>query len=90
MQITVQLRMDITRPWRRRERATSELEELNRITKQLGVVLEPMHPDTTDADLSRYFTIEVSDRAMAERVIECFQRNKAVMAAYVKPPDAMP
>jgi hypothetical protein len=88
MQITVQLRKDTQS--RRREPATSESEELNRIIKQLGVVLEPMHPETTDADLSRYFTIEVRDRAMAEKVIDCLQQNKAVMAAYVKPPDAMP
>ena len=88
MQITVQLRKD-TQP-NRRKPATSESEELDRITKQLGVVLEPMHPETTDAELSRYFIIEVRDRAMAEKVIDCLQQNKAVMAAYVKPPDAMP
>jgi hypothetical protein len=90
MQITVQLQTDVARRLQQRGPPTAESEELNRITKQLGVVLEPIHPGTADPDLMRYFTVEVSDQAAAERVIASLQQSKAVEAAYVKPPDAMP
>ena len=90
MQITVQLQADVARRLHQREPPTAESEELNRITKQLGVVLEPMHPGTADPDLTRYFTVEVPDQATAERVLARLQQSKAVEAAYLKPPDAMP
>jgi hypothetical protein len=90
MQITVQIRPDVASDWRRREHSTWEVEELNRLSKELGVVLEPMHPGTTDVDLSGYFTIEVPDCAIAEKVIQYLRQNKAILAAYVKPPDALP
>jgi hypothetical protein len=90
MQITVQLQADVARRLHQREPPAAEWEELNRITKQLGVVLEPMHPGTADPDLIRYFTVEVPDQVTAERVIARLQQSKAVEAAYLKPPDAMP
>jgi hypothetical protein len=90
MQITVQVRMDVARHLQQRGPPTAEAETLNRVTKQLGIVLEPIHPGTADPDLARYFTVEAPDQATAERVIAGLQQSKAVEAAYVKPPDAMP
>ena len=90
MQITVQLQADVARRLRERAPPTAESEELNRVTKQLGVVLEPMHPRTADPDLTRYFTVEAPDQATAERVVARLRQSKAVEAAYLKPPDAMP
>ena len=90
MQITVQLQPDVARRLHERQPSTTESEELNHITKRLGVVLEPIHPGTSDPDLTRYFTVEAPDQATAERVIAGLQQSKAVEAAYVKPPDAMP
>jgi hypothetical protein len=81
MQITVQLHQPGSSP---------EAEELDRIAGQLGVVLQPIHPDTTDPDLRGYFTVEAPDRATADKVIAGLRQSKAVAAAYVKPPDAMP
>lgn len=90
MQITVQLQVDVARRLQQREPPTAESEELHRLTKQLGVVLEPVHPETADPDLMRYFTVQVPDQAAAERVLARLQQSKAVEAAYLKPPDAMP
>jgi hypothetical protein len=90
MQITIQVQMDVARRLHQRGPPTTESEALNRVTKQLGVVLEPMHPGTADPDLTRYFTVEAPDQATAERVIAGLQQSKAIEAAYVKPPDAMP
>jgi hypothetical protein len=52
--------------------------------------LEPIHPGTEDPELTRYFTVEAPDQATAERVMARLRQSKAVEAAYVKPPDAMP
>ena len=60
------------------------------MTQQLGVVLEPMHHGTADPDLMRYFTVDVPDQATAERVLARLPQSRAVEAAYLKPPDAMP
>ena len=90
MQITVQLKTEVARRLHQRGPPTSELEELNRITEQLGVVLEPIHPETVDPDLIRYFTLEAPNQATAQEVIARLQQCKAVEAAYLKPHDAMP
>jgi hypothetical protein len=90
MQITVQLQADVARRLHQRGPPTAESQELNHITNQLGVALEPIHPGTEDPELTRYFTAEAPDQATAERVIARLQQSKAVEAAYLKPPDAMP
>jgi hypothetical protein len=90
MQITVQLQADIARRLHQQAPPTTESEELKRITEELDVVLVPIHPMTADPDLTRYFTVDVPDQPTAERVIARIQQSKAVEAAYVKPPDAMP
>ena len=90
MQITVLLQADVARRLHRRGQPTTESEELNHITKQLGVALKSIHPGTADPDLTRYFTVEAPDQATAERVIARLRQSKAVEAAYVKPLDAMP
>lgn len=90
MQITVLLEADAARRLHQRGPPTADSEELNRVTKQLGMVLEPIHPGTEDPDLIRYFTIEAPNQATAQRVITRLQQSKAIEAAYLKPPDAMP
>jgi hypothetical protein len=90
MQITVQLKTDAARHLHRQVAPTAESEELNRITKQFGVMLLPIHPGTVDPDLIRYFTVEAPDQATAQRMIARLEQNKAVEAAYLKPLDVMP
>jgi len=90
MEITVLLNAGVARHLHQRGPTTAESEELNHITKQLGLVLEPIHPGTLDPDLVRYFTVEAPDQATAQRVIAQLRQSKAVEAAYLKPPDAMP
>lgn len=90
MQITVQLQADVARRLHQRGSPTAESQELNQITDQLGVTLEPIHPGTEDPELTRHFTVEAPDQSTAERVIARLRQSKAVEAAYVKPPDATP
>ena len=90
MQITVQLQADVARRLHQRGSPTAGSQELNQITNQLGVTLEPIHPGTEDPELTRYFTVEAPDQSTAERVIARLRQSKAVEAAYVKPPDATP
>jgi len=58
--------------------------------KELGVVLEPLHPGVEDIRLAQVFKAEVSDPAMAEKAISRFQSCSTVEAAYLKPPDELP
>ena len=90
MQITVKVSADIGRSIHQRSPSTTESAELLRIAESLGVTLEPMHPDTADSNLVRYFIVEVPDAETAQRVINRLQQSKAIEAAYLKPPDEVP
>lgn len=90
MQITVQLDAAATRCLQHQGPPTPDIQELVRITEQFGVVLQPIHPETEDPNLSRHFTVEAPDRTAAERMIAGLRKIRAVEAAYLKPTDAMP
>ena len=90
MQVTVQVSADAACALQIRSPPTKESEELLRIIETFGFTLEPMHCDTDDANLQRYFIVEVPDHVTAQRVIERLLQSKAIEAAYVKPPDEMP
>jgi hypothetical protein len=55
----------------------------------LGVTLAPLHPGTTDPELSTYFAAQV-DAQRVEGVAERLMRVDGVDSAYVKPPAAAP
>ncbi len=59
--------------------------QLRETLTALGVTMHPQHPDTRDPQLSRYFTVDVHDRAEGERVAAALGTLRAVTAAYVKP-----
>jgi hypothetical protein len=82
--------VDVALSLHKRKPATPVSRDLQQISKELGVVLKPMHPGAKDTLLVPYFIVDVSDSADAKRVIARFQRNKATEAAYLKPPDEMP
>lgn len=90
MQITVQLRADVARLLATRRPLTAEAAELTQILSQFGVTLEPLHPDTDDPELQTHFWINVSEQALAERILQRLHQLKVIQAAYLKPPDAMP
>ncbi len=64
--------------------------ELLRLTRELGITLEPMHPQAEEPELRTYFTPEVSDAQTAEHVVERLRDCAAIEAAYLKPPDELP
>ena len=90
MRVTARVKEDVASALRKGQTAAPGLEALVRATEELGVVLEPVHPDTEDASLAPYFTLEVPDRTKAEQTISRLQDCEAVEAAYFKPSDESP
>ena len=90
MQLTTRVRSDVASVLHHRRAAAPGSEELLQAAEELGMVLEPVHPNAEDPHLAPYFTVEVPDAATAERVIAGLQNCEAVEAAYLKPPEAMP
>ena len=72
-----------------RERSTAA-EELLQAVHGLGLDLAPMHPGAGDSELIQYFSIEVPDRAAAERLIHRLEQMPMIEAAYLKPDDELP
>lgn len=90
MHLTIQVQRTVALALHQREPPTAASEQLLQITAELNVLLRPMHPGTEDPILSTYFTMEVPDAATAERLRVRLQLCKAILAAYLKPPDAAP
>ncbi len=67
----------------------STVEDMKRAAGRYASSLHKLHPDSTDARLSRYFTIEVPDDAIAQ-ITAAVRRCASVDAAYVKPREALP
>ena len=88
--VTVQATPDAVQALRRNDLFSPETQELAQILHELGVELRPTHPDTQDLDLSAWFETDAPDLATAERIASKLQRNSAVKAAYVKPPEETP
>lgn len=68
----------------------SEVSQLLREVKKLGLKLEPVHPLQTHPLLTPYFMVDVPDRQTAERVIEKLSKNQIVEAAYLHPEESAP
>jgi hypothetical protein len=90
MQLTMQVSRGVATLLQQRDLFAPEVRELVRISDELGVDLEPLHPGTTSPLLIPYFTVEVPDVATAERVMERLRHVWGVEAVYVKPPDEAP
>ena len=90
MYVTVQVSPEVARVLNEQAPATTESQELLKITEELGVVLEPVHPDIDDPLLATFFRAEVPDSATAEQVIARLRQSNSVEAAYLKPPDELP
>jgi len=90
MQVTIQVSADVAIALNQRGPPTAESRRLLRMIEIFGLTLEPMHLDTNDPNLQSYFTVEVPDYAIAQRVMDRLRQSEAVEAAYVKPPDDLP
>ena len=69
---------------------SADSEEIVSIARAFGGTLEPLHPDTDDPSLQRYFTVDVADEAVASQVLARVRQSSSIAAAYVKPPDEAP
>ena len=65
MQLTTRVRSDVASVLHHRRAAAPGSEELLQAAEELGMVLEPVHPNAEDPHLAPYFTVEVSDPATA-------------------------
>jgi hypothetical protein len=90
MRIAVQLVGPTTRLHGSPERAAPRNDVVVNLARELNVSLEPMHPDSTDDTLRTWFSVDVPDESTAQSVVTQLLRQPDVVAAYVKPPDALP
>lgn len=89
-EITLQVRPEVARALQHRAQSSAESEDLLQTAANLGVRLEPIHPGIEDPILMSYFTAAVADPDSVERVLDRLRQSRAIEAAYVKPPDALP
>lgn len=88
--VVVQVSMDVARSLNNLDPPTSESTELLRMIETLGFTLEPMHHNTDDTNLQKYFIVEVPDQANAQLVVDRLLESEAVEAAYLQPPYGLP
>ena len=86
MVVTVQVKPDVARVLQNQSDPTPSSEELIAVLEELEISLEPLHPGTGDPVLITFFTVDVVDADMAEKVINQLLQSDAVEAAYLKPP----
>lgn len=88
--VTVQVRQDVAAALHHHRRKNRAARELMAAAEELGVELKPMHPETLDPALSRYFAVQLDDATTTGQVLTCLRNCAAVEAAYVKPIDELP
>lgn len=90
MRIIIYVKPDVAGLLHKRGRATKASHELKQTAQELGVELEPMHPDVDDPNLQAYFMVEVPSYEQAQEVISTLQNLSAVDGAYIKPAEEAP
>lgn len=91
MRIAVQLSDTAVQSLRANAHATANDDHaLAKLTRDLSVSLEPTHADTTDPTLSTWYSVDVPDETTAHSVVTQLLCHPDVLAAYVKPLDALP
>ena len=86
MVVPVQVTLEAARVLQNQSDPTPSSEELIAVLEELEISLEPLHPGTGDPVLITFFTVDVVDADMAEKVINQLLQSDAVEAAYLKPP----
>lgn len=90
MRITVHLAPQVARELRLGSAGSAATQEVVSLTKELGIELRPMHPDSMDSGMASTFAVDATDEETAKHLVSRFQDLQATEAAYVKPPPAMP
>jgi hypothetical protein len=86
LQVTIQLTEAAARALQQHQ----AIPELGRLANQLGIIIQPLHPQSLDQALMTFFSAEVPDADTAQRVLTKLLQSPHVTAAYLKPPDAPP
>ena len=60
-------------------------EDLIRELAYLHMTLKPIHPNTEDHELARYFTLSRTAGPLNEEALGTLRKLEAVTAAYIKP-----
>ena len=87
MRVTVKMVPAVAEQWRRGELESPAAQELASTVRDLGLVLEPLHPGVNHPDLASYFIADTSSPAAAQAAIERLLTSQAIDGAYVKPRD---
>lgn len=90
MFVTVHLREDVARELPQNGVQSPDTSSLLHTLAQRGVALQALHPGSTDPQLSTHFFASVESESAASDLTRCLLKSPAVLAAYVKPPDAAP
>ena len=90
MHITVKLSPEAAQALHRNRAGAPTSEEVLRCVQEKGATLEALHPGADNPLLTPYFKVDVPDEKAAQELLGRIKQCKAVQAAYVKPPDAVP
>lgn len=90
MQLMLKVEPTAARILRRHLPASAGSSDLLKKAKQLGITLRPLRAPSEDSALASGFTIEVSNRDMAERVAKELRTLDVVESAYFVPTDELP
>jgi hypothetical protein len=90
MQVNIEVSPEVARALHTQPSRDPASRELLRITKELGVQLEPLFPGVRDPELESHFSLEVPDPTTADRVLDRLKVSPAIRAAYVKPAEGLP
>ena len=60
------------------------------VMRELGLKIAPLHPTSRSPNLSRYYRVQVRDKAEADRLIRTMLDLPFVTAAFLKPLAALP
>ena len=90
MRIAVQLSETAARSLHAPARGPAGHDAITTLARELHVSLEPTHPDSPDPTLRAWYSVDIPDEATAQAVATQLLRRPEVVAAYVKPPDALP
>ncbi|MCH8147425.1 MAG: hypothetical protein IH987_05430 [Planctomycetes bacterium] len=90
MQIIVQLQREAAHELQNRQPLNDTTQELMDIAEECKVALEPVHPQIPDPELATYFSVQVADPEIGERIRKRLSGCDCVEAAYIKPLDALP
>ena len=74
----------------RKNTPSGSTEKILTALRQAGAVMKPLHPDSDDPELNRYFVIQVSGGEKAEELSKLLRSFGPTEAAYIKPAGEAP